>query len=91
LEQTGQSANSYIKALIKADLDNKGFVLPDGADTYAKDTDSIEDIDAYKIYVYLYFGRAVWLLLLRLLMLASALLSSMLPDTQQAAGDADQR
>lgn len=25
LEQTGQSANSYIKALIKADLDAKGF------------------------------------------------------------------
>ena len=25
LEQTGQSANSYIKALIKADLDSKGF------------------------------------------------------------------
>lgn len=26
LEQTGQSANSYIKALIKADLDAKGFM-----------------------------------------------------------------
>lgn len=26
LDQTGQSANSYIKALIKADLDNKGFM-----------------------------------------------------------------
>jgi len=25
LEQTGQSANSYIKGLIKADLDAKGF------------------------------------------------------------------
>lgn len=25
LEQTGQSANSYIKSLIKADLDSKGF------------------------------------------------------------------
>lgn len=25
LEQTGQSANSYIKGLIKADLDSKGF------------------------------------------------------------------
>lgn len=25
LEQTGQSANSYIKDLIKKDLDNKGF------------------------------------------------------------------
>lgn len=27
LEQTGQSANSYIKELIKRDLDNKGFIL----------------------------------------------------------------
>ena len=25
LQQTGQSANSYIKGLIKADLDSKGF------------------------------------------------------------------
>ena len=31
LEQTGQTANSYIKALIKADLDNKGFMI-DGND-----------------------------------------------------------
>lgn len=29
LEQTEQSANSYIKALIKADLDNKGFAIDD--------------------------------------------------------------
>lgn len=29
LEQTGQTANSYIKALIKADLDNKGIPYPD--------------------------------------------------------------
>ena len=29
LEQTGQSANSYIKALIKADLDSKGFNIDD--------------------------------------------------------------
>lgn len=29
LEQTGQSANSYIKALIKADLDSKGFNVDD--------------------------------------------------------------
>lgn len=29
LEQTGQSANSYIKALIKADLDAKGFNVND--------------------------------------------------------------
>lgn len=27
LKQTGQSANSYIKALIKADLDGKGFIM----------------------------------------------------------------
>lgn len=27
LDQTGQTANSYIKALIKADLDSKGFML----------------------------------------------------------------
>lgn len=29
LEQTGQSANSYIKGLIKADLDAKGFNVND--------------------------------------------------------------
>ncbi len=27
LEQTGQTANSYIKGLIKNDLDKKGFML----------------------------------------------------------------
>ena len=27
LNQTGQSANSYIKGLIKADLDSKGFIV----------------------------------------------------------------
>lgn len=27
LSQTGQSANSYIKGLIKADLDSKGFTV----------------------------------------------------------------
>ena len=31
LEQTGQSANSYIKKLIKADLDSKGIPYPDNA------------------------------------------------------------
>ena len=36
LEQTGQSANSYIKGLIKADLDEKGIAYPDTMDT---DTD----------------------------------------------------
>lgn len=29
LEQTGQSANAYIKSLIKADLDAKGFSASD--------------------------------------------------------------
>lgn len=33
LEQTGQSANSYIKALIKADLDAKGFSVNSAADS----------------------------------------------------------
>ena len=27
LSQSGQSANSYIKGLIKADLDSKGFMI----------------------------------------------------------------
>lgn len=27
LEQTGQSVNSYIKELIKKDLDSKGFII----------------------------------------------------------------
>ena len=31
LEQTGQSAHSYIKALIKADLDAKGFSVDSAA------------------------------------------------------------
>lgn len=31
LEQTGQSANAYIKALIKADLDAKGFSVDSAA------------------------------------------------------------
>jgi len=33
LAQTGQSANSYIKGLIKADLDSKGFVVDDGKES----------------------------------------------------------
>lgn len=33
LEQTGQSANSYIKGLIKADLDGKGIAYTDSTDT----------------------------------------------------------
>ena len=32
LAETGQSANSYIKALIKSDLDNKGIPYPDNTD-----------------------------------------------------------
>lgn len=32
LTQTGQSANSYIKSLIKADLDAKGIPYPADAD-----------------------------------------------------------
>lgn len=41
LEQTGQSANAYIKALIKADLDAKGFSVGNNADR-----DTIIDIDS---------------------------------------------
>lgn len=29
LKETGQSANSYIKGLIKSDLDSKGFCIDD--------------------------------------------------------------
>lgn len=32
LKKTGQSANAYIKALIKADLDAKGVSYPDNTD-----------------------------------------------------------
>ena len=32
LEQTGQTANSYIKELIKKDFDNKGFILESNTD-----------------------------------------------------------
>ena len=32
LAETGQSANSYIKALIKRDLDKKGILYPDSTD-----------------------------------------------------------
>lgn len=42
LEQTGQSANSYIKSLIKRDLDDKGFAMDDKApvaDTHNNDVD----------------------------------------------------
>lgn len=33
LDSTGQSANSYIKDLIKADLDAKGIPYPDNTDS----------------------------------------------------------
>lgn len=39
LEHTGQSANSYIKALIKADLDAKGFNVDCAA---TMDIDSVD-------------------------------------------------
>ena len=32
LRESGQSANSYIKGLIKADLDSKGIAYPDSTD-----------------------------------------------------------
>lgn len=42
LAETGQSANSYIKALIKSDLDKKGIPYPDNTDN--RNTDNREDI-----------------------------------------------
>ena len=39
LKQTRQSANSYIKALIKADLDSKGFSMDTDMDTMDDDID----------------------------------------------------
>lgn len=45
LEQTGQSANSYIKALIKADLDAKEFSVGMDTTIYSNadiDTDSTD-------------------------------------------------
>lgn len=45
LEQTGQSANAYIKNLIKADLDAKGFSV-DGATTMDIDRDATIDTDS---------------------------------------------
>lgn len=44
LEQMGQSANSYIKGLIKADLDAKGFSVDSAAiDTMDKDSNTNTD------------------------------------------------
>ena len=40
LQQTGQSANSYIKNLIKADLDSKGFYLTDDNNNNDGDDDN---------------------------------------------------
>ncbi len=46
LEQTGQSANSYIKQLIKADLDAKGFNNVDSITTIdMKSLESNNDTD----------------------------------------------
>ena len=45
LQQTGQSANAYIKSLIKADLDSKGFSV-DGATTMDIDRDATIDTDS---------------------------------------------
>lgn len=43
LTKTGQSANAYIKALIKRDLDKKGVPYPD--DTDGQDGDSQSNAD----------------------------------------------
>ena len=43
LAKTGQSANSYIKGLIKSDLDAKGVSYPDNTDN----TDNREDIQEW--------------------------------------------
>lgn len=40
LEQTGQSANSYIKGLIKGDLDSKGFVMESSSDMPGTESDT---------------------------------------------------
>ncbi|WP_285816137.1 hypothetical protein [Thomasclavelia cocleata] len=45
LEQTGQSANSYIKQLIKADLDAKGFNVNNATIIDMKSLESNNDAD----------------------------------------------
>ncbi len=45
LEQTGQSANSYIKQLIKADLDSKGFNVDNATTIDMKSLESNNDTD----------------------------------------------
>ena len=47
LEQSGQSANSYIKELIKQDLDSKGIPYPDNKDT--TETDNNDNVDTNNI------------------------------------------
>ena len=44
LEQSGQSANSYIKSLIKRDLDEKGIAYPDSMDMDMDWVDTFECI-----------------------------------------------
>lgn len=45
LEKTGQSANSYIKQLIKADLDAKGFNVNNATIIDMKSLESNNDTD----------------------------------------------
>lgn len=45
LEKTGQSANSYIKQLIKADLDAKGFNVNNATIIDMKSLESNNDAD----------------------------------------------
>jgi hypothetical protein len=45
LEKTGQSANSYIKQLIKADLDAKGFNVDNATTIDMKSLESNNDTD----------------------------------------------
>ena len=47
LEQSGQSANSYIKELIKQDLDSKGIPYPYNSN--AAETDNNDNIDTNSI------------------------------------------
>lgn len=47
LEQSGQSANSYIKELIKQDLDSKGIPYPDNSNAAEKDNN--DNIDTNSI------------------------------------------
>lgn len=54
LAESGQSANSYIKALVKADLDAKGVPYPDN-------TDNIWSQLLYRlIALYMAFYGVIW-------------------------------